>query len=168
MHTDPARFDRVTSHPDYATTATRAIELPYGPIGAIAAPAGLALFGVLFLLISIGLLIEIKPPIWFSIALVGGVLMFIGGGAAMAVRSVRFHNLPIVREVAVITKERTEVTSSERSHAHTTYYTTLQARDGSRAEYLTPDRLIGRLAIDDIGVAYLKGHMLVEFTRFEV
>jgi hypothetical protein len=170
MTTDPERFDRVTAHPDYPATGNRAIELPYGSMAAVAAPTGFALFGVLFLVIMIGVLIEIKPPLWFAIPLVIGSLMFIGGGASMAVSGLRFHNTPIVRLVAVIIKERSEVSGGgERGmRAHTTYYTTLQTRDGTRAEYATPDRLVGKLALDDIGVAYVKGHMLVEFTRFVV
>jgi hypothetical protein len=169
MTTDPARFDRVSEHPDYPATANRAIELPYGSISAIAAPSGFALFGVLFLILAIGVLVEVKPPLWFAIPFVAGVLMFIGGGAGMAARGIKFHNTPIVRLVAVITKERTEVSGgANNTRTHTTYCTTLQTRDGTRAEYVTPDRLVGKLALDDIGVAYIKGHMLVEFTRFEV
>jgi hypothetical protein len=169
MTTDPARFDRVTEHADYAATANRTIELPYSSLSAIAAPSGFALFGLLFLILAIGVLVEIKPPLWVAIPFVIGVLMFIGGGTGMAVRGVRFHNLPIVRLVAVITKERTEVSGgANNSRTQTTYYTTLQTRDGNRAEYVTPDRLVGKLALDDIGVAYVKGHMLVEFSRFDV
>jgi hypothetical protein len=170
MTIDPARFDRVTEHPDYGATANRAIELPYSSITGIAVPSGFALFGLLFLILAIGVLVQIKPPLWFAIPFVVGVLMFIGGGTGMAVRGIKFHNMPIVRLVAVITKERTEVSGGGEHgmRAHTTYYTTLQTRDGTRAEYVTPDRLVGKLAIDDIGVAYVKGHMLVEFTRFEV
>src|SRR6185295_19618075 len=67
MTTDPARFDRVTEHPDYAATANRRIELPYGSVTAIAAPSAFAMFGILFLLIAIGLLVEIGPPLWFTI-----------------------------------------------------------------------------------------------------
>src|SRR5262245_31628760 len=169
MNVDPARFDRVTAHPAYAATADRRIELPYGSVTAIAAPSGFALFGLLFLILAIGILIEIRPPLWFAIPFVLGVLMFIGGGAGMAVREIRFHNLPIVRMVAVITKERTDVHGGgQHARATTTYYTTLQARDGARVEYRTPARLVGTLAIDDIGVAYVKGHLLVDFTRFDV
>jgi len=170
MNIDPARFDRVTEHPDYAATADRAVELPYSPAIAVAAPTSFALFGLLFLIIAIGVLVEIKPPLWFAIPFVIGVLMFIGGGASMAIGGFRFHNTPVARLVAVILKERSAVSGGgERGmRATTTYYTTLQTRDGARAEYVTPDRLVGKLALDDIGVAYVKGPMLVDFQRFEV
>ena len=166
MTTDPARFDRVLEHPSYSATANHRIELPHGPIAAIAGPSALAMFGVLFLLVTIGAFVGGEAPLWFMIPFVAGAFVFIVGGARIAMREARFHRMPIERLVAVVAKERTEISGDGKS-ASTTYYTTLQTRDGHRVEYETPESLVGQLVIDDIGVAYVKAHMLVGFTRFD-
>jgi hypothetical protein len=86
---------------------------------------------------------------------------------------------PIERMTAVIVKERTEV-SGRNDKADTTYFVTLQTRDGTRVEYRVTRALVGKLVVDDIGIAYVKelvfelgfttlrSKSLVEFIRFEV
>jgi hypothetical protein len=120
------------------------------------------------LLIAIGLLLEIKPPLAVTILFIGTALMFIVGGLGAFGKAMQYRNAPIERMIAVVIKERSEVSGSDTSSASTTYYTTLQSRDGTRGEYLTYRSLVGRLAVDDIGVAYVKARTLVEFIRFDV
>lgn len=158
MHTDPERFDRVFSHADYPATADRRIELPHGAALAVLWPGSLVVFGVLFLLIAVNILIELEPPLAITIIFVGLVLLFIVNAMAWTARGVQFFRTPIVRQVCVVIRDRTEADS---------YYVTLQIRDGTRAEYLTSGALVGRMIVDDIGVAYVKGHVLLDFVRFD-
>jgi hypothetical protein len=170
MNTDPSRFDRVAAHPEYDTAPEQPVLPADAGIGIaeVVAPLSLSVFGVLFLLIAIGLLIEIKPPLLLSLMFIVGALVFILGGLSSIARLWQFRNAPIERQVAVIVKERTEVTGGGEREASTTYYATLQRRDGTRIECKTYRSLVGRLAVGDIGVAYVKAHTLVEFIRFEV
>ena len=171
MNTDPSRFDRVLQHPEYSSAPEEPVLPADAGIGiaAVAAPLSLSVFGILFLLIAIGLLVEIKPPLAFSILFIGGALVFILGGIGSIGRLIQFRNAPIERQIAVIVKERNEVTGGgTESKASTSYYTTIQLRDGSRRECRTYRSIVGRLAVGDIGVAYVKATTLVEFIRFEV
>jgi len=171
MRADPSRFDRVAAHPEYGTAPNEPVLPADASVGvsAIAAPLSLSLFGIVFLLIAITLLVEIQPPLAFSIIFIGGALVFILGGLGTLGKIYQFRNAPIARCIAVIIKERTEVTGGgEDRSASTSYYTTLQMRDGTRIEYLTYRSLVGRVAVGDIGVAYVKAHSLVEFIRFDV
>ncbi len=171
MNTDPSRFDRVEAHPDYETAPEQPVLPADAGIGiaAVVAPAGLSVFGIVFLLIAIGLLIEIKPPLPFTLLFIAGALAFILGGVGSIARVIKFRNAPIERRVAVIVKERSDVTRGDGQHAASTaYYTTLQLRDGVRLECRTYRSIVGRLAVGDIGVAYVKAHTLVEFFRFDV
>lgn len=169
IDTSPQRFDRVTTHADYPGTAQRAIEIPHGAALAIAGPATFGLFAMLIMLIAVGLIIDMKPPLGFTIAFIAIGLAMIGGAVAMTVRGLAYYRAPIVRMVAVIVRDRTEVSGGgENSSASTNYYMTLQSRDGIRAEYHTHGSLAGRLVGGDIGVAYVKSHTLVDFVRFDV
>jgi hypothetical protein len=171
MRTDQSRFDRVLAHPDYAS----APEQPVMPadaglgIAEVVMPLMLSVFGIVFLLIAVGLLVDVHAPLVVTILFIGVALIFVVGGVKMSARLVDFRNAPISRVVAVIVKERTEVSGGgENSQASTTYFATLQTRDSERIEYLTYRSLVGRLAVDDIGVAYVKANTLVEFIRFDV
>ena len=91
---------------------------------------------------------------------------------AMVASAVKFAKAPVRRAVFAVVDERIDVSSSStgrrQSHAtRTRYYATLQARDGSRIEYETYDWLAGRIAAGDIGVAFTKGDMLIDFLRLE-
>jgi hypothetical protein len=158
VNTDPERFDRVLSHPGYPATADRKIELPHGAALAVLGPGSLVVFGLLFLLIAINILLELEPPLAVTMLFVGLVLLFIVNAMAWTARGLQFYRTPIVRQVVVIVRDRAETD---------TYYVTLQTRDGTRAEYVTSPGLAGRLVIDDIGVGYVKGHVLLDFLRFD-
>jgi hypothetical protein len=181
MRTDPSRFDRVEQHPEYGSAPSQPV-LPADAgvsVAAVAGPLLLSLFGALFLLVAITILLAFRPPLIISVIFVAGGLAFVFGGVAMARGLVALRDAPIDRVIAVIVKERTDVTASN-SSASTTYYTTLQTRDGTRTEYRTAGSLAGRLVVDDIGVAYVKAftldlgvtkvqvRSLVEFIRFDV
>ena len=169
MRTDPTRFDRVVEHPDYGRAPEQPV-LPADAVGVAAAiaPMTMTLFSVLFFLIVVSLVIAIKPPILIAIFVIGGASVVLLGGIGMIQKVLEFHNAPIHRHVAVIIKERSEVVANRHMPTQTRYYTTLQLRDGQRVELHTYRSLVGRIAVDDIGVAYVKSRTLVEFIRFDV
>jgi hypothetical protein len=168
MRTDPSRFDRVMQHPEYRQAPEQPV-LPADAVGIAVAvgPVVMTAFGLVCFLIVLSLLDMMPLPI--AIAFVGGALVVLLGGMGMVAKLVQFRNAPVHRFVAVIVKERTEVTGgSGDTGASTSYYTTLQMKDGRRFELYTYRSLVGRIAVDDIGVAYMKSRTLVEFIRFDV
>jgi hypothetical protein len=169
MNTDPSRFDRVEAHPDYRTAPEQPVLPADASVGiAIAAPISVALFGI-FVLIAIGVLIHLRPPLMFSLVFMAVIGAIAVNGMRRFGSIIEFRNAPIERQIAVIVKERTEVTGGTEHHAaSTSYYTTLQLRDGTRVECRTYRSIVGRLAVGDIGVAYIKARTLVEFFRFDV
>ncbi len=181
MRVDPGRFDKVAAHPDHASAPAQPV-LPADSVVGVAAVAGpllISLFGAVFLLIAISLLISIRPPLWFAVLFIGGGVVFVISGLVFARGALTVRDAPIERVIAVVVKERTEI-SSNKDSTDTTYYATLQTRDGARAEYRVSRALVGRLVVDDIGVAYVKDvaldlgftkvrwKSLVEFIRFDV
>lgn len=181
VRVDPGRFDKVEEHPDYASAPAEPV-LPTDAglgIATAAGPLMLGLFGVVLALIALSLLFVFRPPVWFILMFLAGGAVFAGGAVLLARGLILVRHAPVERVIAVVVKERTSVTGDERS-ASTTYYTTLQTRDGSRIEYRTSHALVGRIVVDDIGVAYvrdttldlgfmqIKSKSLVEFIRFDV
>ncbi len=136
------------------------------------------MFGALFLLVAFTLLVAIRPPLLITILFVAVGALFVIGGISAARRLIGLRDSPIDRVIAVIVKERTHVSAHDRRPT-TSYYTTLQTRDGTRTEFRTSRALVGRLVLDDIGVAYVKAtkldlgivsveaRTLVEFIRFD-
>lgn len=164
MRTDPSRYDRVLEHPEYGRAPPQPV-LPAEVIGvaALVQPLSLSLFGIVFLLIALSLVGELDAPLAFAVLAIGGALALVFSGIATTARLAAFRKAPIERFVAVVIKERTEDDDGT-----TACFTTLQTRDGQRAEYYTYRPLVGRVAVDDIGVAYVKARTLVEFLRYEV
>lgn len=181
MRTDPGRFDKVEEHPDYPSAPAHPVLPTSSPVSAaaVAGPVVISLFGALFLLVALTLLVAIRPPLWFSVIVIASGLAFIAGGVMLGRVLISQRDTPIERMIAVVVKERTDVAGAERS-ASTSYYATLQTRDGARAEYRVSRNLVGSLVVDDIGVAYVRertfdlgftkitSRALVEFIRFEV
>lgn len=101
------------------------------------------------------------------------------GGVRVARSLLAVKHAPIERMTAVVVKERTEITGRNEA-TDTTYYATLQTREGTRVEYRVSRALVGKVVVDDIGIAYVKevvfdlgfttvrSKSLVEFIRFEV
>ena len=169
MNTDPSRFDRVEEHPDFHAAFERAPILPSdaGIAIAVAAPAAMALFGVVLLVVMLGMLVHVGAPFGFVLVfLVGGVAV-VSAGLAMSNRALRFKNAPIQRCVAVIVKERTEVFDGEHT-ARTSCFATLQLRGGTRVELATYRSVASQIVVGDIGIAYVKSQTLVDFARFDV
>ncbi|MBS1122481.1 MAG: hypothetical protein H6Q90_4709 [Deltaproteobacteria bacterium] len=169
MNTDPSRFDRVEAHPDYRTAPEQPVLPADASLGiAIAAPVSIALFGIVVLIV-LGMLITLRPSLMVTVIFIAAIAVIAANGMRRFGAIIEFRNAPIERRVAVIVKDRTEVTGGTEHHAaSTSYYTTLQLRDGTRIECRTYRSIVGRLAVGDIGVAYIKAQTLVEFFRFDV
>lgn len=181
MRTDPSRFDAVEAHPEYGSAPTQPVLPTDAGIGvaAVAGPLVLSLFGGVFVLIAITLLVTFKVPLWFTLIFIAAGVAFVVGGMAVARGMLAVRDAPIERMTAVVVKERTEITGRNDT-TDTTYYATLQTRDGKRTEYRVSRALVGKLVVDDIGIAYVKelvfelgfttlrSKSLVEFIRFEV
>lgn len=169
MNTDPSRFDRVEEHPDFSRVYDGAPVLPADAnIGiAIAGPAMVSLLAIVIVAMALTLLAGSGVPLLFTFVFVLGGLWIAFRGFAMANDALRFKNAPIQRCVAVIVKERSDVTGGE-SSTSTSYFTTLQLRGGTRVELSTYGSLAGKLVIGDIGIAFVKSQTLVDFTRFDI
>ena len=167
--TDPARYDLVAA--GEGLVAARRHEPRVSAFGQIAMPLVMAVFGIFFLIFAAGMFSSDGlggPPAAFQIVFLMFPLVFIGLAVGMAMKGLRFANAPIEQQVLVVVDERVEVSGGgKNSSARTSYYATLQARDGARVEYQTYGWLAGRIAAGDIGLAFLKGGWLVDFLRLE-
>lgn len=168
--TDPARFDLCAAGDGFR--AAQRHEPRVSSLGQIAAPLMMAVFGVVFLIFAAGLFSSDDglggPPAAFQIVFLMFPLVFVGLAVGMAMKGLRFHNAPIEQQILVVVDERVEVSGGgKNSSARTSYYATLQARDGTRAELETYGWLAGRIAPGDIGLAFVKGGWLVDFLRLE-
>lgn len=114
-------------------------------IGGPAGGAGGALFGLVPLLI-LGV----------------GIFMLVTVGS----RLFRFQSAELERRLARVLDERIEVSGGE--HSTTTYFTTLEWEDKTRREFQNHARLAGKITRDDLGLAYVKGDVLLEFARLDV
>jgi len=96
--------------------------------------------------------------------------LVLGGGiyalVTVARRLGRFHSSPLERRLARVLDERLAVSGGE--SPSTSYFTTLEWPDRTRQEFENEGHLAGKLARDDIGLAYTKGHVLLDFQRLEV
>jgi hypothetical protein len=114
-----------------------------------------------------------KAMALFPLAMMIAGVVFVG---AHIRRSVRKANAPVLRTLAVLVDKRTEVSSHRhrhhdgRRHQHTTtsYYATLELRDGSRLELPTTDGIAGYSSTGDIGLAVMRGGDLIDFHRYRL
>ena len=89
--------------------------------------------------------------------------------ARQSARTAAFANATLERRIVVWKDERTEVRGGgEHSSASTYHFVLLEGRDGRRAEYGCSSKLSGAHAPGDIGVAYLRAHVLLDFQRVDV
>lgn len=132
--------------------------------------AGTVVFGGFFTVISLF--------ITAGFAKVGGPiaifpLIFVGAGVVMIVKGVtsaaQFSSAPMRRQLVAVIDERSRVSGGgKNSSASTTYFATVQDRDGERGEYRVHARLAGQIAPGDLGVAYFKSKYMLDFKRVDV
>ena len=165
--TSPERFELAEKHPGFGMARSHMPKV--SATAEVVAPIVLGGFGVLFIIISQSIGGEVHEPTGFRLLFLAIPIIFICVAIAMVIKAMRFASAPISNDLLVVVDERIEVKGGgENSSAHTTYYATLQDRRGARHEYQTYDWLAGRIAAGDIGVAYLKGGRLVDFSRLDI
>jgi hypothetical protein len=105
--------------------------------------------------------------------LIGIVPLFICAvGAWMLIAQVnstsKFAKAKVQRQVSVWRDERTQVSGgSGDSSAVTHHYVLLETRNGRRQEFECSDELAGAHASGDIGVAFVRGDVLLDFRRVD-
>ena len=94
-----------------------------------------------------------------------GVVML----ARQSARTAAFAKAALERRIVVWKDERTEVRGGgQHSSATTHHYVLLEDRDGRRAEFSCSAALCGATAPGDIGVAYTRAGVLLDFQRVDV
>ena len=83
-------------------------------------------------------------------------------------RAKRVASSPTERRLALVRDERTKVSGGgENSSASTSYFVTLEYENGSREEHRVSPRAAGRVAPGDVGVAYERAGILVDFEQLD-
>ena len=103
-------------------------------------------------------------PIWIvPLFMLGfGLILLIGAVR----RGARVASAPLQRRIAAVVEKRTEIKGSDDSTT-THHFATLEGEDGQRAEYELEGKLSGMLARDDVGVAYTRADVLIDFHRLK-
>lgn len=83
-------------------------------------------------------------------------------------RAAHIASAPLECVAALVRDQRTQVSRTGEHGTSTSTFVTLEAEDGERTEYPLQGRLIGRVAVDDIGFAYVQGGALLDFRRVDV
>ncbi len=160
----PARFAALQRHAEqpelmqHTPDASKALTKPG------CALAGMVPFAVVSGIMTVAFLNTAPGPL----AIVPGAMFLFG--IAMVIKQMRYmkrvNSAPLERLPSLVVGERTEVTGGE--HATTTYYLTLQTEDGARRELKVDGATVGRLGQGDLGLAYLKHDLLLDFVRVDV
>ncbi len=163
--THPARFEELERHPQLASAM--AVDVPRPSTARVIPFVFFAVFWC-----------AIGGAVTLGFASAGGFLALaplamVIAGLVMVVRLIgtqlAFARAPLERKLAVAIDERTRVSGGgEHSSASTTYYVTLQTRDGARREVKATDGVAGFVTRGDIGVACLRANVLVAFHRIAV
>jgi uncharacterized protein (DUF58 family) len=135
----------------------------------VAAQSFQGVFFIVFIVVALVIFmgaLSIGAPGPFLLAPLAFVLI----GVAMFIASIRkgvdFSRAPLKRVPAAVAGERSQVSGGgQNTSASTSYFVTLEFKGGRRKEYSAGDELAGKLSAGDIGVAYLKGRVLVDFRR---
>lgn len=166
--TAPERFDLVLRHSGYARAIAHEpkVSVHASIIGGVV----FAVFSGFMLMMGVTAMSQgLGPPGGFMFVWASMCLVFVALGVGMVLRTLRYAKAPIERIVAVVIDERVSVSGGgKNSSASTSYYATLQTKDGKRRELGCDGSLAGRIAAPDIGVAFTKEDQLVDFIRFEV
>jgi len=98
-----------------------------------------------------------------GMTILGGFLL-----SRMLKRTASLKSSPTLRRLALVVDERTSVSGGGNSSATTSHFATLEIADGSRQEYETHDQLAGMLTPGDMGMAYFRGGLFIDFKRVRV
>ncbi len=165
--TDAERFDAVEADPDFHAAMAHEPRVP--TLAYLISSATMLAFSLVFAVTSLALLIGFPAPVVFKALWIAMTGVFVALGLGTVARAWRYHAAPIQRFVAIVVGTRTQISGSgSDGSTTTTYFATLQSRDGTRTEYHAIGSVVGLVAAGDIGVAYVKSQTLVSFRRFGV
>lgn len=123
-------------------------------------------FGLFFTGVAIFMFVMFSNVAGFPFALFP--LLFVAVGIGMTLKFFKkttdFATAETEAKQAVVLDKRSETRSSDDS-SRTTYYVALEFSGGERAEYLVQRRIYGQLAEGDVGVAYVRTDVLLDFKR---
>ena len=131
---------------------------------------GQVLFGLVFTVVALFITFmfgALAGPLAMIplIAVVVGVTLTVGGIRQAA----RYSSSPLLRIKALVVDERVQVSGGGgNSQASTTYFATLQDAGGHRTEYQVDDEIAAEVTEGDLGIAFIKGPVLVDFARIQV
>jgi hypothetical protein len=162
--TDPARFELAARSPGFRLAGRHA---PHAGAIKLFVPAVMLVLAIAFLIASYRLLADNQVSIGFKLVFLAAPTLMVASAIVLIIRAERFARAPVAHEIVVVVDERLEVRGAV-ERPQTSYYTTVQRRDGQRVEYQTHGWLAGRISPSDIGVAYLQGDQLVDFVRLDV
>ena len=168
-----ARFELARRLPAF----DRAMQREPDTTGVVAGGA----FSVIFLLFFAGVALSIGGfgcsmsshtglggPGIFAIVPVGMALFALFAAAKSGSQAARVATSPTERRLALVRDERTRVSGGgKNSSASTTYYVTLEYEDGSREEHRVGSRAAGRVSPGDVGVAFERAGILVDFETLD-
>ena len=161
----PERFAAVESSPRHAELMRHQPSTTGVVFGMGCQTAFLVVFVVIAGAMTLGFAAFTGPLALFPLVILGvGVYMLVTQGK----RAAQFASGELERRIAVWKDERTEVSGGGKNSSASTYhYVLLEMRDGRREELPCDARLSGTHAPGDIGVAYLRGGVLLDFKRVD-
>jgi hypothetical protein len=100
-------------------------------------------------------------------------LFFVAVGVLVVASSMKktaaFAAAPLERLQALVADKRTEVSGGgDGSAATTRYFVTIETGDGRRLEVGAAGKVAGKAVAGDVGIAYVKGGVLLDFERVQV
>ena len=161
----------------------RALQVEPSSAGEVVRHGWKALVGVVMALFGIGFIgsylnrsavIGLQPELpGFDLLFLLVPLVFVGIGIWTVIsglaRVAQIRGAPLDRLASVVINKRTDVSSGgRRDSATTTYFSTLELKNGVRRELRTNESLAGLIKPGDVGVAFVKADLLLEFLRVDV
>lgn len=170
-----ARFAALREHPRLAGLLQRSPSAA----GVTTSYGCLAGFGVIFTTISLFITFGFAGAVSSSgfggpsAVVVIFPLLFVAIGIGVIVSGLRnaskVATAPTERIPVRIADERIQVSGGgKRTSASTKYFVTVEDEDGRRTEYQTTAEVAAAAAPDDVGIAYVKAFLLLDFQRLRV
>ena len=159
------RFSLLDRHPD--VPGLKALHAPHhrAPIALPILFASLALFGAIGIGLALSSTVFLGPLAIVPLVLI--VIAVAGIGHTM-LKTRAFNMAPVQHIPALVVDERTKITSVGSSTAQANTFATLQFPDGTRHELRTHDAVCGKITTGDMGIAFVKAGLLVDFGRVSV
>lgn len=174
--TAPERYAAADRHPSVAELSKRSPSTAAQAFGGVFGIVFMIVFCLIAAVIAGGILSVggfachalDQPAIGVGAGVFGLVpLLILGAGIVglvlIVVRFSRFQSATLERSIVVVVDKRTQ-TSGDFS----TNYATVETKDRERREYKLDARSAGRVVLHDMGMAYVKDDVLLDFQRIDV